>query len=117
VGVAMAAAVGAGASVSSPGADQAQPDPAKVKAGMALYATLKCSTCHSIAGEGNKRYPLDGVGSKMSEADIRLWMTAPADMEAKLKEPPRLKMSTAMRSKKMTDADVDAVVAYMLSLK
>lgn len=93
------------------------PDPAQVKAGAALYDTLKCATCHAIAGKGNARYPLDGVGAKLSVADIRLWMTSSAEMEAKLKEPPRLKMSTVMRSKKMTDEDVDALVAYMQSLR
>jgi cytochrome c1 len=46
-----------------------------------------------------------------------MWITDSAAMEAKLKEPPRLKMSTAMRAKKVTDADVDALVAYMQSLR
>src|SRR5690606_1998233 len=31
--------------------------------GRAVYEKQNCATCHSIAGEGNPRYPLDGVGA------------------------------------------------------
>jgi uncharacterized protein (TIGR01732 family) len=35
--------------------------------------------CHSIAGAGNKKGPLDKVGTKLSADDIRAWITdAPA---------------------------------------
>ncbi|MEZ5316105.1 MAG: cytochrome c [Vicinamibacterales bacterium] len=93
------------------------PDPQKVAAGKTAYDTFRCSTCHMIDGKGNKRFPLDGVGAKVSADDIRKWLVSPAEMEAKLEKPPSLKMSTGMRNKKLTDADVDNLVAYMLSLK
>ena len=38
-------------------------------------------------------------------------------MEKKLPTKPKMPMSTAMKSKKLTDADVNALVAYMLTLK
>jgi mono/diheme cytochrome c family protein len=94
------------------------PDPKKVAAGKAAYDTLKCSTCHAIGGVGGKlASALDGVGKKLTEADIRKWFTDPASMEAKLPKKPAMLMSTAMKSKKLTPADVDNLTAYMLSLK
>ena len=36
--------------------------------GEQVYAAQKCSTCHQVAGKGNKLSPLDGVGKKLSAA-------------------------------------------------
>jgi mono/diheme cytochrome c family protein len=93
------------------------PDPAKVAAGQKVYAAQKCSTCHAIKGVGNKTHPLDGVGAKLSEADMRKWFTNTAEMEAKLPKKPTMSMATFMKSKKLSDADLDALTAYMMSLK
>jgi hypothetical protein len=38
-------------------------------------------------------------------------------MEAKLPAKPKVSMAASMKAKKLTDADVDALVAYMVSLK
>jgi mono/diheme cytochrome c family protein len=96
----------------------AQADPAKVAAGQKAYATVKCDTCHSIAGKGGKlSTALDGVGGKLTEADIKKWLTSPAEMEAKLPKKPAMPMSTYLKSHKVTEADVDALTAYMMSLK
>ena len=43
----------------------------------------KCSVCHAVAGKGNKANPLDGVGAKLSAADIRAWIVDPVAMAAK----------------------------------
>ena len=56
--------------VSSAGIAHAQ-DAALVKKGQEVYAAQKCSVCHSIAGKGSKTNPLDGVGAKLSAADIQ----------------------------------------------
>ena len=94
------------------------PDAAKVAAGQKAYEAQKCGTCHAIKGQGGKlASALDGVGGKLSAADIKKWLTDPAAMEKNLKEKPKMLMSTAMKSKKLTDADVDALTAYMMSLK
>ena len=90
-------------------------DAALVKKGQDLFAAQKCSTCHSIAGKGGKQSPLDGVGKKLSADDIRAWIVTPTEMTKKTdskKKPP-------MPNKwaKMPAADVDALVAYMQSLK
>jgi len=93
-------------------------DAAKVAAGKKTFEAQKCSTCHQVAGQGGKMASsLDGVGKKLTEADIKKWLTAPAEMEAKLKEKPKAPMSGFLKTHKLTDADVDGLVAYMLSLK
>ncbi len=96
------------------------PDPAKVAAGQKLYDTQKCAVCHSIKGVGGKlSTDLDGVGGKLSAVDIRKWLTTPKVMEATLAKKPVMLMSTVMAqpAHKLSDADVDALVAYMQSLK
>ena len=83
--------------------------------GKAVYAAQKCSMCHSVAGAGGKASALDGVGKKLSTADIHAWIVTPKVMEKKTgstKKPP-------MPDKygKLPPADLDALVAYMASLK
>jgi mono/diheme cytochrome c family protein len=90
-------------------------DAKKIEAGKKIYEAQKCATCHMIAGKGNKMYPLDGVGAKLSAADIKKWFTHTAEMEAALAKKPTLKMSS--KKYDLKDADLDALVAYMQSLK
>lgn len=84
-------------------------------AGLKVYEREKCATCHQIAGRGNSRFPIDGVASKLTEADIRRWMTDTARMEAALPKMPAVRMS-AMKYK-LKPADLDALVAFLLTLK
>jgi mono/diheme cytochrome c family protein len=93
-------------------------DPKLVDAGKKVYDAQKCVQCHTIDGRGGtltKKYPLDGVASKLPAADIRRWFTHTVEMEEKLPAPPKPKMSS--RKYDMTPADLDALVAYMLTLK
>lgn len=93
---------------------------AKVEAGKAAYAAQKCATCHSIKGVGLKPptgSALDTVGAKLPAADIKKWLTDTAAMEAKLAKKPTMSMAAFMKNKKISDADADALVAYMLTLK
>ncbi|HKW01746.1 MAG TPA: cytochrome c [Vicinamibacterales bacterium] len=94
------------------------PDPAKVAAGQKAFDAQKCATCHAVKGQGGKlASALDGVGAKVPAADIKKWLTNPAEMEAQLKTKPKMLMSTYLKSHKLTDADIDALTNYMLSLK
>jgi hypothetical protein len=115
VGAAVIVAVAA-VSGAAPGAQA--PDPKAVDQGKKLYATYKCDKCHMIAGRGSKKGPLDGVGTKLSAADIRRWFTNTAEMEAKLDKPPKGtdSMANALKTKGIEPAEVDQLVAYMLSL-
>jgi len=85
---------------------------AKAK-GEKVYADQKCSLCHSIAGKGNTKGPLDGVASKLSAADIRQWITNAAEMTAKT----NATRKPAMKQFTLPKDDVDALVAYLGTLK
>ena len=100
--------------IASAGIATAQ-DAALVKKGQEVYAAQKCSICHSIAGKGGKQSPLDGVGKKLSADDIKAWIVTPVEMTKKTsstKKPPM-----PAKWAKLPAADVDALVAYMQSLK
>lgn len=94
------------------------PDPKLVNQGKKLYVTYKCDKCHQIAGKGSKKGPLDGVGAKLSAADMKRWFTHPVEMEAKLEKKPKGTdaMSYALKSKAIEPAEIDALVAYMMTL-
>ena len=90
----------------------AQGDAAK---GKAVYTAQKCSMCHAVAGAGSKSSALDGVGKKLSAADIRASIVTPKDMEKKTSSTKKPPMPD--RYAKLPAADLDALVAYMVSLK
>ena len=85
------------------------------KKGEAVYTAQKCGVCHAIAGKGSKANPLDGVGAKMSADDIRSWIVTPVEAAAKAKSTKKPPMPA--KSGKLPAADIDAMVAYMASLK
>jgi cytochrome c2 len=79
-----------------------------VQAGEKVYAELKCRLCHSIGGQGNRRNPLDGVGSRLDEESIRTWIIAPQEMDPKVK-----KKSYG----DLPAEQLEALVSYLQSLK
>jgi mono/diheme cytochrome c family protein len=85
---------------------------AKAK-GQQLFADQKCTLCHSIGDKGNKKGPLDGVASKLSAAEIREWITDAKGMTAKTKATRK----PEMKAYALPKDDVDALVAYLGSLK
>ena len=90
------------------------PDPKLVANGRKLFETEKCNICHLAEGKGNKKLSLDGIAAKMTMADIRKWIASPAEMTAKLAKKPAVAMP---KKADLKDADVDALVAFVLSLK
>ena len=67
-----------------------------------------------MAGKGNKNGALDGVGTKLSADDIRAWIVTPAEMSKKhntTRKPPMKSFAS------LPQADVDALVAYLQTLK
>jgi mono/diheme cytochrome c family protein len=93
-------------------ASAAAPD-AKVAKGQQVFADQKCSLCHSIAGKGNAKGSLDSVGSNLSADEIRGWITDAKGMIAKTKPTRKPEMKTYSLPKD----DVDALVAYLSTLK
>jgi mono/diheme cytochrome c family protein len=86
---------------------------AKVAKGQQVFADQKCGLCHSIGDKGNKKGPLDGVGSKLSADEIRGWITDAKGMTAKTKATRK----PEMKSYALPKGDVDALVAYLSTLK
>ena len=84
-----------------------------VQKGQQLYTDQKCSVCHAVAGKGNTKGPLDDVGSKLSAADIRGWITDAKTMTAKAKATRKPDMKQYSLSKE----DVESLVAYLSTLK
>jgi len=92
--------------------------PARIEKGKQVYdaARPKCKACHSIGGAGNVKGPLDGVGSKLEADEIKAWMRTPKEMAEKAKADRKPPMP-AYSKEKVSDADLDALTAYLLSLK
>lgn len=89
-------------------------DKAQIEHGQKVYAAQKCSVCHSIEGKGAKKGPLDGVGSKLTEEEIRLWLVDAPEMTKKTGATRKPVMKSY---KHLPKEDIDALVAYMQSLK
>jgi mono/diheme cytochrome c family protein len=82
-------------------------------AGKKVYDAQKCSICHSVAGVGNKKGPLEDSAAKLSADQIRQWIVDAPAMAAKsnaTRKPP-------MKAYMLPKDDVDALVAYIQSLK
>jgi mono/diheme cytochrome c family protein len=101
-----------GLMLSAAGLSAAQ-DQAPVEAGRKAFAAQKCSICHSIAGQGNKNGPLDGVGSKLSADEIRLWLTNAPEMAAKT----NAQRKPVMKVLTLPKPELDSLVSYLQSLK
>ncbi|HEY6509650.1 MAG TPA: cytochrome c [Vicinamibacterales bacterium] len=83
--------------------------------GEQVYAAQRCQGCHMIGGKGNKNSPLDGVGARLSVADTKEWIVDPVSAAAKHQSTKKPLMPKTYA--KLPAADVDALVAYMQSLK
>ena len=86
---------------------------AKVAKGEKVYADQKCSICHSIGEKGNKKGPLDGVAGKYAAGDLQQWIVDAKAMAVKTKATRKPEMKNYVLPKE----DVDALVAYMQTLK
>ena len=84
-----------------------------VKKGEGVFAEQKCSLCHSIAGKGNVKGPLDSVGAKLKADDIRQWIVDSKGMTEKTKA----ERKPVMKAFSLPADEVDALVAYLVTLK
>jgi mono/diheme cytochrome c family protein len=79
-----------------------------IAAGKKLYDNLGCGNCHQIKGQGGAAGPkLDGTGKRR---DIKF-------LVQKLKNPKFNNPQSIMPPMGKPDKDVQAVAAYMMSLK
>jgi|GEM_PF-652743 len=104
----------AAASPSPPPQAAAAPAPAadasQASAGKKIYDREGCARCHSIAGEGSPRSPLDGVGERLSAEEIRKWIIAAPELEDEFS-------GRVFRTKqaygKLPEAELAALTAYL----
>jgi mono/diheme cytochrome c family protein len=74
----------------------------------------RCTVCHSIAGKGNPKGPLDDVGRRWKTDELKQWLQTPAEMakkHGKTRKPPMLPYP------ELADDELADVVAYLASLK
>ena len=104
--VAMALSLGLGMSALR-AEEAAKPDAAKVGKGQQVYAAQHCSMCHSVAGKGNPKNPLDDVGSKMTADEMKKYIVNPKSV----KPDSKMKAYSSLAAD-----DLDALVAYLQTL-
>jgi len=79
-----------------------------VASGAALVEKHQCTSCHQINQEGRPFGPsLDGVTQRMEKDALHTWLIAPD----------KIKPGTAMPNFSLSDAEVDAIIAYLDSLQ
>jgi cytochrome c553 len=86
---------------------------AKIEQGAALFSSQKCTMCHSAAGKGNPKGSLDAVAASHKADEIRQWILDPEGMRAKA----GATRTPAMKPMKLSGDQVDALVAFIASLK
>jgi mono/diheme cytochrome c family protein len=79
--------------------------------GRFLYEANGCARCHSIGGAGSPRAPLDGVGDRLSAAEVDAWITADPAIAHALPGPV-VAAKSAYRT--MSDADRRALADWLV---
>jgi mono/diheme cytochrome c family protein len=75
-----------------------------VTMGKQLLEKYGCSACHSVDGQGNTSFALDGIGSKRTRAELKQLISAPPS-------------GSAMPTTTASDDEINDLVAYLLTLK
>ena len=90
-----------------------QIDPETMKLGQNIYHQNNCSLCHAIKGQGNPRYPLDGVGSRMSAKELRQWIVGDEEIKGQLSE---RSFKFKQIHRQINDIDLQLLISYLQSL-
>jgi mono/diheme cytochrome c family protein len=85
----------------------------KAEQGATLFSAQKCTMCHSVAGKGNPKGPLDAMIAKNKAEHIRQWLQDPEGMRTKQ----NATRTPAMKPMKLSADQIDALVAYLTSAK
>ena len=78
-----------------------------IQAGRTVYDEVNCAACHSIAGVGSPRSPLDVVGERLTAEQLRLWVVDPQAIQPGVRKP---------AFDDLPEPEVDALVAYLQTL-
>jgi cytochrome c1 len=86
--------------------------------GRALVVAYGCASCHEIPGAA----PLGLVGPSLDHIATRAYIAGkftnePIELQAWIRDPPRMKPGTAMPNLGVTDRDARDITAYLRTLK
>jgi mono/diheme cytochrome c family protein len=81
--------------------------------GREVYNAQGCASCHAIAGVGNPRNPLDGVGARHTAAELREWITGTGAATEQLS--PAV-VRRKQRYQELSETELKALVAFLASL-
>ena len=81
--------------------------------GREVYREQGCASCHAIAGSGNPRNPLDGVGARRSRAELLEWITGTGAASDQL-SPAVVRRKE--RYRELSPSDSSALIAYLAGL-
>jgi mono/diheme cytochrome c family protein len=86
---------------------------ARIARGRAVFEAQDCMRCHSVAGQGSRRSPLDDVAEHLDAAAVRDWILGTEAVADEL-SPSALRAKRAYQT--LPDSDIEAMVEYLLSL-
>ncbi|MGZ8921004.1 MAG: c-type cytochrome [Limisphaerales bacterium] len=92
----------------------AEHQPIALLQGVKIFEEQRCSLCHSIAGVGSRRSPLDGVGDRRQASELRDWITGSGSATNGL-APSTIKRK--QRYHEISPTEMEALVQYLASLK
>ncbi len=93
---------------------EAVPDEPPIARGRAVYREQSCSRCHSIAGEGNPRSPLDTVGDEYTRDELRQWIIAGDDIRLVLSQ--RV-IDAKQPYARIPPGDLEALISFLAALR
>jgi len=79
-----------------------------------VFDAQGCARCHSIAGQGSPRSPLDGVGAALSREELRHWVIGADAIKDDLS--PRA-LTAKQDYAALPAGDLDALIEYLASLR
>ena len=88
-------------------------DPHRIEAGRRVYQQQSCARCHSIAGNGNPRSPLDGVGERRNTEELRDWIIGANALQGVL---PERVFELKQDFSNLAPDNLDLLVIYIQSL-
>jgi len=93
---------------------EADPDKqALIASGRNVLEAQSCLGCHSIAAEGNPRFPLDGVSQRRSAGAIRQWILGSDELKDQL---PSGAFQIKQAYRHLPPEDINALVSYLQSI-
>lgn len=81
-----------------------------IEEGRKIYQEQNCSACHSIAGKGNPRTPLDSVGIRRTAEELRNWVIGSDKLQGLLPDSIR---RLKQKYKELSEDELDAIVSYL----